>query len=117
VNTEAIVRNEDGDLFVGASRITLHDIVSARQRGLTPEEIQDDFPGLSLLQVYAAIVYYLEHQEALDTAFAEDQRLMEERRAETYSAHADFYDAMRLRFKASISGEEDETSPQEASQG
>ena len=117
MNTEAIVRNEDGDLFVGTSRVTLHDIVSARQRGLTPEDIRDDFPSLSLLQVYAAIVYYLEHQEAFDKAFTEDQRLVEEQRAKIYAAHADFYDAMRSRFKAHGSGEEDGTAPREASQG
>lgn len=34
--------------------------------GLSPEEVQEELPHLSVPQVYAALAYYYAHQEELD---------------------------------------------------
>ncbi len=64
-----------------------------------PEQIQDNFPSLTLAQVYGAIAYYLEHQMELDVRFADDQQRLDEMHAENYAARKDFLDAMHARFE------------------
>lgn len=56
----------DGVLRVRATRVALDSIVVAFQQGATPEEIAQQFPALSLVDVYAAIGYYLERKDDLD---------------------------------------------------
>lgn len=73
-------------------------ISSSHGRGETPEQICIDFPSLTLAQVYGAILYYLEHQDALDAWFAENQRGLDEADAANRAEHADFFEAMRSRF-------------------
>lgn len=99
MNTDGLIRDVDGDLFVGPSRVLLRNVVTARARGESPEQIRDNFPSLSLAQVYGALVYYLEHQDALDAAFAEEARTLDALRAANAAAHASFYDPMHTRFE------------------
>jgi uncharacterized protein (DUF433 family) len=54
---------EDGSIRVGSSRVTLDSVVHEFIHGATAEQIQDDFPSLSLREVYGAISYYLEHED------------------------------------------------------
>ena len=100
MNTETLLRDEKGTLFVGSTRVLLQNIITARGRGETPEQIREEFPSLSLAQVYGAILYYLEHQETLDTRFAENQRQFDDADTANRAARADFFDAMRNRFDA-----------------
>jgi uncharacterized protein (DUF433 family) len=54
---------EDGSIRIGSSRVTLDSVVGEFTGGATAEQIQDDFPTLSLREIYGAIAYYLEHEE------------------------------------------------------
>jgi uncharacterized protein (DUF433 family) len=99
MNTDLLRRASESDLFVGESRVLLRNIVTARTRGETPEQIQANFPSLSLAQVHGAIVYYLEHQDELDARFAEVDQALDEAHAENRSANADFLDDMRARLE------------------
>jgi uncharacterized protein (DUF433 family) len=100
MNTDLLIRASDSDLFVGESRVLLRNVVTARVRGETPEQIQANFPGLSLAQVHGAIVYYLEHQDELDARFAADDRALDEAHAENRAANADFFNSLRARLQA-----------------
>lgn len=55
--------DEHGVLRVGASRVMLDSIVAAFQQGHSPETIQQEYPALSLEDVYGSIAYYLGHAE------------------------------------------------------
>src|SRR5690242_17008316 len=57
---------EDGVVRVSESRITLDSIVHLFQSGATAEQIQEDFPTLTLSQVYSVIAYYLQHKREVD---------------------------------------------------
>ena len=57
--------DSDGILRVGDTRITLDTVIAAFDLGSTPEEIVQQFPSLSLKQVYATISTYLHHQSEL----------------------------------------------------
>lgn len=50
--------------------------------GQSPEEIAADY-NLSLSQVYAALAYYYEHKEQMDTVIQQQRKLAEEMK-ETY---------------------------------
>jgi uncharacterized protein (DUF433 family) len=56
---------EDGSIRIGSSRVTLDSVVHEFVQGSTAEQIQDDFPSLSLREIYGAISYYLEHEDRI----------------------------------------------------
>jgi uncharacterized protein (DUF433 family) len=60
-------------LRIGESRVSLDSVVRAFQRGDSPESIQQQYPVLTLEQVYGAITHYLAHREEID-AYMETQQ-------------------------------------------
>lgn len=51
----------DGVVRVGGTRVTLDTVVEAFREGLTPEEVQQQYPSLHLGDIYSAVSYYLHH--------------------------------------------------------
>ena len=64
----------DGVVLVGATRVTLDTIVAAFQQGATAEEITQQYPVVSLPDVYAAIAFYLRHRDEVDAYLEEGRR-------------------------------------------
>lgn len=52
----------DGVIRVSGTRVTLDTIVEAFQQGATAEEIAQQYPSLSLADVYSVLGYYLHHE-------------------------------------------------------
>ncbi len=52
-------------------RIGLEHIVERYLEGLSPEQIVQDFPGVSLVQIYTVIAYYLHHQVTVEAYLAD----------------------------------------------
>lgn len=63
---EDVQTDEHGVLRVGESRVMLDSVVIAWQQGHSAETIQQQFPALSLADVYGAIAYYLRHRADVD---------------------------------------------------
>jgi uncharacterized protein (DUF433 family) len=61
-----------GVVRVAGTRVTLETIVDAFQAGATPEDIAQQYPSVSLVDVYAVIAYYLRHQSEVD-AYVEER--------------------------------------------
>jgi uncharacterized protein (DUF433 family) len=60
------------DIRLKGTRIGIESILYEHlQRSLRPEEIAELFPGLTLEQVYATILYYLHNKEAVSAYFAD----------------------------------------------
>ncbi len=57
---------QDGSVRVGNSRVTLDSVLHEFKRGSTAEQIQDDFPSLTLREIYGAISYYLDHKDPIE---------------------------------------------------
>jgi uncharacterized protein (DUF433 family) len=53
--------DEHGVLRVGRSRVMLDSVVAAFEAGHSPETIREQYPALSLEEVYGALTYYLAH--------------------------------------------------------
>jgi uncharacterized protein (DUF433 family) len=75
VTAEAIpLRTDEGGVVrVGGTRVTLDSVISVFEEGATAEGILDEYPSLSLADVYAVITYYLRHKTDVD-AYLEEQK-------------------------------------------
>ena len=74
--TEAVPLKEDADgvVRVGGTRVTLDTIVTAFREGATAEEITQQYPSVSLADIYAVIGYYLRQREKIE-AYLEQRRV------------------------------------------
>lgn len=60
----------DGVIRVADTRVPLETLVEAFQQGATAEEIVQQYPSVSLADVYSIIGYYLHHRFELDAYLA-----------------------------------------------
>ncbi len=56
------VEERNGGYYVAGTRVSLDSLVYAFRAGESPETIRQNFPSLTLEQVYGAIAFYLAHQ-------------------------------------------------------
>ena len=54
--------DEHGVMRIGTTRVMLDALVAGFEQGHAPETIQQQFPALSLEEVYGALAYYLANQ-------------------------------------------------------
>ncbi|NOZ70421.1 MAG: DUF433 domain-containing protein [Chloroflexi bacterium] len=59
--------DDEGVIRVGGTRITLDTIVYAFLEGATAEELVQQYPSLSLSDIYSVIGYYLSRKEEVDS--------------------------------------------------
>lgn len=66
-----------GSPCIAGTRVRVMDLVSAYKAGVPVDELQEYFSSrtLTLSEIYAALAYYFDHQEALEAASAEEQEL------------------------------------------
>jgi uncharacterized protein (DUF433 family) len=63
-----------GRPYVVGAGVTVRRIVNMRyKQGLTPEQIVDEMPHLSLAGVHAALAYYHANKAQLDADFADEE--------------------------------------------
>ncbi len=56
----------NGVIRVGKTRVTLDTVIAAFNEGASAEEIVQQYPTLTLADVYATVAYYLLHQADVD---------------------------------------------------
>jgi uncharacterized protein (DUF433 family) len=66
-----LVRDADGVVRIGSTRVTLDSVVAAFREGLTAEAIAEQYPSLPLSQVYSVIGYVLGHPNEVDAYLTE----------------------------------------------
>jgi uncharacterized protein (DUF433 family) len=79
--TKQYTESHDEGYWVEGTRISLDSIVYSFLNGESPESIAQNFPLLSLEQVYGAIAFYLANRESIDayleTGEADFQKLQQ----------------------------------------
>jgi hypothetical protein len=75
-------------------------VVAAWKRGDAPERIVEQFPSLSLADVYGVITYYLDHQHEMEAHFARLRDEEERARQAAGAEHPDFYADLQRRIEA-----------------
>jgi len=64
-----------GKACIAGHRIRVLDIVVwHEQRGYSPDEIVDLFPGITLADVHAAMAYYFDHRDEIESDFCKDEQ-------------------------------------------
>jgi uncharacterized protein (DUF433 family) len=76
---EYIEQRNDGYYVIG-SRVSLESVIYPFLDGASPETIVDEFPTLSLEQVYGAITFYLANRAEIDAYLTETGGRWEEAR-------------------------------------
>jgi len=64
----------NGGYYVTGTRVSLDSIVYSFRDGESPETIRQNFPSLTLEQVYGAIAFYLAKRDAVDANIQEGER-------------------------------------------
>ncbi len=83
VSCKHIVLDQNGVARIVGSRIKVNHLVLVKQAdGLTPEEVQAEYPHLPLAAVYAAFAYYYDHQAEIDGEIEADLKMADEMQAE-----------------------------------
>ena len=72
------VEQRGGGYYVKGSRVPLDALVYLFRAGASPEAIRQDFPVLTLEQVYGAITFYLGHQDEVEATLLEAERTWRE---------------------------------------
>lgn len=71
------IEQRDRGYWIEGTRISLDSVVYAFLNGNSPESIAQDFPLLSLEQVYGAIAFYLGSRELVDAYLKEGEEEFE----------------------------------------
>jgi uncharacterized protein (DUF433 family) len=70
----------NGGYYVIGSRVSLESVIYPFLDGASPETIVDEFPTLSLEQVYGAITFYLANRAEIDVYLTDTEKQWEEAR-------------------------------------
>jgi uncharacterized protein (DUF433 family) len=99
------VEKFEGAYRVAGSRVSLDSIVFGFREGLSPEGIAENFPALTLEQVYGAIAFYLANQLVVDEYLREGERFSEQLQRESRGRNADLITRLRrARHESQIPG-------------
>jgi uncharacterized protein (DUF433 family) len=80
-----LVRDVNGVIRVGETRVTLDTVISAFQEGATAEEIAQQYPPLDLADVYTVIAYYLRQRAEVEAYLRQRREQAEEIRSQNES--------------------------------
>lgn len=75
----------EGTIRVGGTRVTLETVIAAFQSGATAEQIAQDYPSLSLADIYTVIGIYLRHRGAVESYLERQRTEAEQIRAQIES--------------------------------
>jgi uncharacterized protein (DUF433 family) len=79
-------RNRDGQdrAYISGTRVRVQDVYAyAELQGMSPDEIVQQLPHLSLGQVHAALSYFFDHREQILNELREDEQFVDSIRART----------------------------------
>ncbi len=69
MNSDYVIKVKAGQVEayqIGTTRVSLDSVLYSWLQGDSPETIADNFPALTLEQVYGAIAFYLANQDEID---------------------------------------------------
>jgi uncharacterized protein (DUF433 family) len=78
ISTEYIEIDAQGNAKITGSRTKVKQIIKDQLNGLSPEEIHDAYPHLTLAVIHAALAYYYDHRAEIDAQIADDVREYEQ---------------------------------------
>jgi len=98
---DLLVCTPQGTWRIAGTRVSIDSVIHAFWEGATPEEICQDFPTLSLAQVYEAIAYYLKQRDKVDAYLQAGRDSAEKLHQELNGRHTDFLSKLRQQLLSS----------------
>lgn len=89
------VESRQGGFYVAGAQVSLDSIVYAFRTGDSPESIRQNFPSLTLEQVYGAIAFYLAHQSEVDRNIIEGEAEFDRAVPPLSQSNPQLYDRLR----------------------
>lgn len=80
--TIPVVTGADGVIRITHTRVPLETLIDAFHNGATAEEIAQQYPSLSLADVYSIIGYYLHQRSEIEAYLARRRKVAEQVRLE-----------------------------------
>src|SRR6266850_1198178 len=87
--------DEHGAMRTGNSGVMLDSIVAGFEQGHSPETLQQQYPALSLEEMYGAITYYLAHTDEVHTYLKQQDELWEAWRAKSATRSSPVVERLR----------------------
>lgn len=94
MNSEYINKVTEGQIEayqIGITRVSLDSVVYSWLQGDSPETIADNFPALTLEQVYGAIAFYLAHQNEIDDYLRQGEAEAEQLKQQWHTNNSALY--------------------------
>jgi uncharacterized protein (DUF433 family) len=70
--------DENGVYRIANTRVMLDSVLAAFHQGHSPETIRQQYPALTLEDVYGSLTYYLAHQEEIDAYLQRQKAIWEQ---------------------------------------
>lgn len=100
VSAYSHIEERNGRYYIRDQRVPVTSIAFAWNQGRSPETIAQDFPVLTLAEVYGAITFYLDHRMLIERHVAEDNTSFELARQAQRAADPERYQELERRFAA-----------------
>ena len=81
VSLDYIEVDDRGVAKLIGTRSKVRQVVMDVQNGMTPEQVHESYPHLSMAQIHTALAYYYDHKAAIDAEIEDGRRMVEEMRA------------------------------------
>jgi uncharacterized protein (DUF433 family) len=91
-----------GVLRIGDTQVSLDSVVYAFQQGHAPETIQDQYPALSLEEVYGAVAFYLSNRAEVDDYLRQQEQRWDEFRQKSVEEASPVVQRLRARKLESV---------------
>jgi hypothetical protein len=102
LETTYVRPDEDNVLRVGRGRVMLDSVVAAFAQGHSPETIRQQYPSLSLEEVYGAITYYLAHRDEVEQYLRRQDAIWNQWRARSEQAPGPVVERLRAMGRARV---------------
>jgi uncharacterized protein (DUF433 family) len=95
--------DENGVYRVGSTRVMLDSVVAAFHQGHSPETIKQQYPSLTLEEVYGSLAYYLAHSAEIDAYLQRQDAVWEQWRNRSEQQPSPVVERLRALRKAGVS--------------
>ena len=95
--------DENGVYRVGETRVMLDSVVAAFHQGHSAETIQQQYPALTLEEVYGSIAYYLAHSSEVDAYLQRQDSVWKQAQARSEQQPSSMVERLRALRKTGVS--------------
>jgi uncharacterized protein (DUF433 family) len=78
VSIGQLISSDTDRPYITGTKVSVQQIAVLTQEGLSPRDIKDEYPQISLAQVHAALTYYYTNQQEIDAILVQEALLYQQ---------------------------------------